>query len=288
MSHLFTPGKMRDLELSNRIVIAPMCQYSAHDGVVGDWHLMHLGSLAVGGAGLLMAEATGVEAAGRISVGCPGLHTDEQQAAWSRIVRFCTDHGNVPVGIQLSHAGRKGSTAAPWNGGTPLAAGDAERWQTVAPSAVPYGDGWPEPLALDEAGLSRLIDAFAASARRADAAGFALVELHAAHGYLLHQFLSPITNQRGDQWGGSLENRMRFPLAVFDAVRAVWPDGKPLGVRISATDWIDGGWDIDQSIVFAQALEARGCDFIDVSSGGVAPAQAIKAGPGYQVFLAEA
>lgn len=287
-SHLFTPGALRGLEMSNRVVIAPMCQYSAHDGVVGDWHLMHLGGLAKAGAGLLIAEATGVTAEGRITYGCPGLYTDEQQDAWARIVAFAKDYGNVPMGIQLGHAGRKGSTEAPWNGGVPVPADDPHGWKTVAPTRTPYADGWPESEALDEAGLERIVQAFADSAKRADAAGFELVELHGAHGYLLHQFLSPVVNTRDDAYGGSLENRMRFPLAVFDAVRAVWPDDKPLGVRISATDWIDGGWDVDQSIAFARALEQRGCDFIHVSSGGAAPAQKISAGPGYQVALASA
>lgn len=287
-SHLFTPGRMRGLDLANRIVIAPMCQYSAHDGVVGDWHLMHLGGLAKSGAGLLIAEATGVTPEGRITYGCPGLYTDEQQHAWARIVDFCKDYGNVPVGIQLGHAGRKGSTETPWNGGKPVAPDAPNGWRNVAPVSDGYADGWPESQALDEEGMARIAAAFANAARRADDAGFELVEIHAAHGYLLHQFLSPVVNTRTDAYGGTLENRMRFPLAVFDAVRAAWPEGKPLGVRISGTDWIDGGWDVQQSIAFSKELAARGCDYIHVSSGGAAPAQKIQAGPGYQVGLADA
>ncbi len=286
-SQLFTPIALRSLELANRIVVAPMCQYSAQEGTVGDWHLMHLGQFAVSGAGLVFVEATGVEAAGRITPGCVGLYSDENEAALQRVVRFFRAYGNARIGIQLAHAGRKASTALPWQGGKPLPQ-DSGGWQTYGPSALPYGPDWHQPQALDETGLQRVKAAFVAAAERALRADFDTVEVHSAHGYLLHQFLSPISNRREDAYGGSLENRMRFPLEVFEAVRALWPEDRPLGVRFSASDWIEGGWDLDSSIVYAQALGERGCDYIDVSSGGLAPAQKIVSGPGYQTrFAAE-
>lgn len=286
-SRLFSPLKLRELELANRVVVSPMCQYSARDGCANDWHLMHLGQFAVSGSGLLFTEATAVSAEGRISPGCLGLYSEASEAALARVVKFAKAYGNVPVGLQLAHAGRKGSTLPPWEGGAP-----AERkrggWTTLAPSALPYADGWPVPRALSPDGLAEIIGQWQYAAHRAQAIGADALEIHAAHGYLLHQFLSPISNQRKDGYGGSLENRMRFPLEVFDAVRRAWPREKPLGVRISATDWVDGGWDIGDTIAFAKALDGRGCDFIDVSSGGTSPAQEIAPGPGYQVEFAAA
>lgn len=284
-SVLFSPMALRGLELANRIVVAPMCQYSAQDGTVGDWHIMHLGQFAVGGSGLLLVEAAGVEPEGRITPGCVGIYSDENEAALKRVIGFCHAYGNVPVGIHLAHAGRKASTDVPWNGGKPLdAAGGA--WQTVAPSAEPFGPGWHTPQEMTEEILGRVKAAFVRAAERAVRIGFKAIELHGAHGYLLHQFLSPISNERTDAYGGTLEGRMRYPLDVFDAVRAVVPDDIPVGIRISATDWVDGGWDLEQSIAFATEIKKRGCDFIDVSSGGNSPAQNISVGPGYQTGFA--
>jgi 2,4-dienoyl-CoA reductase-like NADH-dependent reductase (Old Yellow Enzyme family) len=286
-THLFSPITIRTLELANRIVVAPMCQYSAIEGSLTDWHLMHLGQYAVSGAGLVFVEATGVEAEGRITPGCPGLYSDENEQAMSRVIRFFRDYGSAKIGIQLAHAGRKASSDVPWNGGASLKPGDGA-WQTVAPSAVPYGPGWHVPEAMNDETLQRVHDGFVQAARRALRLDFDLVELHSAHGYLLHSFLSPLSNHRDDAYGGSLENRMRYPLEVFDAVRAEWPDDKPLGVRFSASDWVEGGWDLESSITYSQALKARGCDFVDVSSGGNSPEQKIVAGPGYQTrFAAE-
>jgi NADPH2 dehydrogenase len=286
-SKLFEAVALRGLDLANRIVVSPMCQYTARDGTAGDWHLMHLGQFAVSGAGLVFVEATGVEAEGRITPGCVGLYSDENEAGLARVVRFCRTYGNAKLGLQLAHAGRKASCEVPWRGGRPLAADDGG-WRTVAPSALPYAPGGPEPAALDDAGLARVKGAFVHAAERALRLDFDLIEIHAAHGYLLHQFLSPLSNRREDGYGGSLENRMRFPLEVFEAVRRSWPEDRPLGIRISASDWIEGGWDLDGSIALARALKARGCDFIDVSSGGLDPAQAVEAGPGYQTgFAAE-
>ena len=284
---LFTPISLRSLELANRIVVAPMCQYSANDGTMTDWHLMHLGQFAVSGAGLVFVEATGVEPEGRITPGCTGLWSDENEAAMARVVRFFRDYGSAKIGLQLAHAGRKASVDLPWAGGAPLTA-EQGAWQTVGPSAVPYGPGWHTPEAMTGQTMQRVRDAFVQATRRAVRLGFDVLEVHSAHGYLLHQFLSPISNRRGDDYGGSLENRMRFALEVFDAVRAEWPDEKPLGVRFSATDWVEGGWDLDQAIAYTEALKARGCDFVDVSSGGNSPEQKIAVGLGYQVgFAAE-
>jgi 2,4-dienoyl-CoA reductase-like NADH-dependent reductase (Old Yellow Enzyme family) len=284
-SALFSPIRLRGLTLKNRVVVAPMCQYSATDGSASDWHVMHMGQFAVSGSGAFICEATGVNPEGRISDRCLGLYSDDNENALARVVAFCKAWGNTPVGIQLAHAGRKGSTTAAGSGlpPGPLPQGG---WPTVAPSALPFAPGWPAPRALDAAGLARTRDAFVAAAVRAQRIGFDLIELHAAHGYLLHQFLSPLSNRRTDAYGGSLENRLRFPLEVFDAVRAAWPADKPLGIRVSATDWVDGGWTVEDTIVLARALEARGCDFFHVSSGGNTPDAAIPAGPGYQVSLA--
>jgi NADPH2 dehydrogenase len=264
-----------------------MCQYSAHDGSMTDWHLMHLGQFAVGGAGLVIVEATGVEPEGRITPGCTGLWSDANEAAMVRVIQFFRDYGAAKIGIQLGHAGRKASVDVPWNGGAPLTAENGA-WQTVGPSAVPYGPGWHTPEAMTGQTMQRVRDAFVQATLRAARLDYDLVEIHSAHGYLLHQFLSPISNQRDDAYGGTLENRMRFPLEVFDAVRAEWPGDKPLGVRFSASDWVEGGWDLESSITYSKALEARGCDFLHVSSGGNSPDQKIDVGPGYQTrFAAE-
>jgi 2,4-dienoyl-CoA reductase-like NADH-dependent reductase (Old Yellow Enzyme family) len=277
---------LRDIRLENRVVVSPMCQYSAEEGCATDWHLMHLGQFSVSGCGLLMVEMTNVEARGRISPHCMGLFSDDNEGALARVVDFCRRHGNTRLGVQLAHAGRKASTLPPWQGRKSLLPGEGG-WETVAPSAVASGPETPPPRALDEVEIEALVDAFRQAARRAERIGFDAVELHAAHGYLLHQFLSPLSNRRDDDWGGSLEGRMRFPLAVFDAVRAEWPEEKPLGVRVSATDWVDGGWSIEDTVAFAGALKSRGCDWIDVSSGGLVAAAEIPVGPGYQVPFAE-
>ncbi|MGD9868903.1 MAG: NADH:flavin oxidoreductase/NADH oxidase [Hyphomicrobiales bacterium] len=286
-SMLFSPFKLRSVDFVNRIVVAPMCQYSATGGTVGDWHLMHLGQFAVSGAGAIIVEATGVEAAGRITPGCVGLYSDDNEEALARVLHFCRGNGPAKLGIQLAHAGRKASARVPWKGGAPLA-GEEGAWITSAPSAIPFAGNWHTPEALDDAGLKRVKTAFVQAAGRAKRLGFDLVEMHAAHGYLLHQFLSPISNRREDKYGGSLDNRMRFPLEVFEAVRGIWPEDRALGVRFSATDWIEGGWDLESSIAFSKALKERGCDFVDVSSGGLSPAQQIVNAPGYQTgFAAE-
>jgi len=286
MTMLFSPYSLGPLELSNRITIAPMCQYSAVDGLATDWHMIHLGSLALSGAALITLEATAVVPEGRISPSDLGLWSDAHADALAPILAAMRRHAPIKIGIQLSHAGRKASTSVPWEGGTQIAPDAANGWQTEGPSAVPHTEGDAAPLALDAAGLERVRDGFVAAARRAHALGFDAIELHGAHGYLLHQFLSPLANHRTDQYGGSLENRMRFPLEVFAAVHAAVPS-MTVGMRISATDWVDGGWDLEQSVRFAQELERIGCDFIHVSSGGVSPAQKIPVEPGYQIGFAE-
>ncbi len=282
---LFTPFALAGLELENRIIIAPMCQYSAQEGSATHWHLIHLGQLALSGAALLIIEATAVEAEGRITPGDLGLYSDANEAALAQTIAAVREYSPMPLAIQLAHAGRKASSWRPWEGGQqiPMAEGG---WLTSAPSGLPMYPQEEAPLALDAAGLVRVREAFVASARRAMRIGFDAVELHAAHGYLLHEFLSPLSNHREDAYGGNLENRLRFPLEVFDAVRAVVPPGKPVGVRVSATDWALGGWDIEQTVAFAHALKARGGDFIHVSSGGLTPAQSIPLGPNYQVPFA--
>ncbi|VXA95944.1 NADPH dehydrogenase [Burkholderia sp. 8Y] len=285
---LFTPARLRNLELENRIVIAPMCQYSAEDGCMNEWHLIHLGQLALSGAALLTIEATAVLPEGRITWADVGLWNDETEAAIERTLKGIRRWSAMPIAIQLSHAGRKASTEVPWEGGAQIPPDHAHGWQTEAPSSVPADESETPPVALDRAGLERIRDAFVASAKRAARLGIDLIQIHAAHGYLLHQFLSPLSNKRDDEYGGSLENRMRFPLEIFDAVRAAFPEDRPVTVRVSGTDWIDGGWDIEQTIAFARALEARGCDAIHVSSGGLHPAQQIPVGPSYQVPLARA
>jgi 2,4-dienoyl-CoA reductase-like NADH-dependent reductase (Old Yellow Enzyme family) len=284
-SPLFSPLALRGLALQNRVIVSPMCQYSAEDGSASDWHMQHLGSLAISGAGLLFTEATAVEAAGRITLGCLGLYSDANEAALARVVAACRRFGNTPLGIQLAHAGRKASAHLPWEGGGALGAAEGA-WPTVGASALAFDQGWHVPTALDEGAMSRIIAAFVAAVGRAARLGFDAIELHSAHGYLLHQFLSPIANRRDDRYGGSLENRMRFPLAVFAAARAAWPAAKPMGVRVSATDWIPGGLTLDETVVYARALKGLGCDFIGASSGGAGPHQRVPIGPGYQVPLA--
>ncbi len=288
MSLLFQPLQLGALRLANRIVVAPMCQYSADGGSATDWHLMHLGQLALSGAGLLILEATAVSDVGRISPTDLGLYSDENEAALARVLAAVRRHSPIPVAIQLSHAGRKGSSRAPWDGGAQIRPDEAGGWRTEAPSPVPHGEGELPPEALDAQGLVRVREAFVASARRAARLGLQGIELHAAHGYLLHQFLSPLANRRSDAYGGSRENRMRFPLEVFEAVRAAFPADRPVWVRVSATDWVEGGWDLRDTIAFAQQLQARGCAAIHVSTGGVSPAQRITLGPGYQVPFAQA
>lgn len=284
MAKLFTPIQLRELEIRNRIFVSPMCQYSAKDGVPNNWHLVHLGGRAVGGVGLVIVEATGVNAVGRISPGDLGLWNDEQLEAFRPITEFVKGQG-AAIGVQLAHAGRKASTAAPWlgDGPIPFAKGG---WEPVGPSAEPFTEKHNVPHALTVPEISELVKDFEAAARRSQRAGFQVIELHMAHGYLLHEFLSPLTNHRSDPFGGSLENRMRFPLQVAEAVRKVWPQNLPLFVRISASDWVEGGWDLEQSVEFAKRLKELGVDFIDCSSGGVVPNAKIAAGPGYQVPFA--
>ncbi|HEX3862011.1 MAG TPA: NADH:flavin oxidoreductase/NADH oxidase [Stellaceae bacterium] len=285
-SHLFTPITLGGVTLDNRIAVSPMCQYSAVDGSANDWHQQHLGSLALSGAGLLILEATAVEAIGRITPACLGLYSDTNEAALERIVATCRRWGSAKLGIQLAHAGRKASSEVPWLGGKPLAVAEGA-WPRAGASPVPFGD-WPAPEELDEAGLARIRDAFVVAARRADRLGFDLVELHGAHGYLLHSFLSPVANRRTDPYGGSVDNRMRFPLEVAAAVRAVWPRDKALGVRITGSDWIDGALTAADATAFARELERVGFDYVCVSSGGISPDARIEVGPGYQVPFAEA
>ena len=286
MSALFAPIELRGLSLANRIMVSPMCQYSAEDGSATDWHFTHINNLSLSGAAMFCIEATHVEAIGRITPGCLGLYSDANEAALKPILASVRRHSKAAVAMQLAHAGRKASSARPWEGGQ-LIPRDKGGWQTVAPSAVPQKDGETAPAALDDAGLARIRDAFVASARRAERLGIDAIELHGAHGYLMHEFLSPISNKRTDKYGGSLENRMRYPLEIFDAVRAAFPDHKPVGIRVSATDWVEGGWDLPQTIEFAKELKKHRVDWIDVSSGGVSPLQKIPLGPGYQVPLAQ-
>ena len=285
---LFTPLKVGSLELANRIVIAPMCQYSAEEGAMTDWHVIHLGHLALSGAGLLTIEATAVLPAGRITYGDVGLYSDGCEAAMRRVLDAVRRWSDMPVAIQLAHAGRKASTEVPWKGGAQIAPDAAGGWQTVAPSAAPFQEGQNPPTALDRDGLTRVRIAFAEAAVRAARLGIDAVQIHGAHGYLLHQFLSPLSNRRDDDYGGTLQNRMRFPLEVFDAVRAAFPADRPVTMRVSGTDWAEGGWTIEQTVAFAQALQARGCSAVHVSGGGLTPAQQIPLGPGYQVPLARA
>jgi NADPH2 dehydrogenase len=287
MSALFSPVTLRGLNLANRIMVAPMCQYSSIDGEANDWHFTHINNLALSGAGMFCIEATAVEAIGRITPGCLGLWNDATEAALKPILASVRKHSKAAVAMQLAHAGRKGSSHTPWDGGQQIAVAQGG-WQAEGPSAVPHKEGEAPPLALDAAGLKRIRDAFVATAQRAERLGIDALEVHCAHGYLLHQFLSPISNRRTNRYGGSLENRLRYPLEVFDAVRAAFPQQKPVGIKVSSTDWVDGGWDIAQTIELAKQLKKRGVDWIDASSGGVSPLQKIPLGPGYQVQFAEA
>jgi 2,4-dienoyl-CoA reductase-like NADH-dependent reductase (Old Yellow Enzyme family) len=283
MPALFQPFKIGELALDNRIVVAPMCQYSAVGGSATDWHTIHLGQLALSGAGLLVIEATAVTADGRITPTDLGLYSDANEAALARVLAAVRANSPIPVAMQLAHAGRKASSRAPWDGGQQIPSRDAEGWTAVAPSALPHAPGEEPPQALDAAGLARVRDAFGAAAARAARLGLDGLEIHMAHGYLLHEFLSPLANRRSDDYGGSLENRMRFPLEVFGAVRAAFPADRPVWVRISATDWVDGGWDVDSSLALARALKDAGCAAIHVSTGGVSPQQKIPLAAGYQV-----
>jgi 2,4-dienoyl-CoA reductase-like NADH-dependent reductase (Old Yellow Enzyme family) len=285
-SALFSPITMRGLTLPNRIVVSPMCQYNSNDGSANDWHLMHLGSFSLGAAGLVMTEMTNVNAVGRITHKCAGMWSDANEAALKRVHDFCRTYGVAKLGVQLAHAGRKGSTQPPAAGGKPLSP-EENAWQTEAPSALPYDQGWSIPHALTKDDIRRLVGEFAASARRVDRIGYDLIELHGGHGYLLHQFMSPLSNRRTDEYGGSTANRIRFPLEVFAAVRAAFPAEKPIGIRVSATDWVDGGWTPEEAVILARELKAAGCDYMDVSSGGLDPRQKIPLAPGYQVQFGE-
>lgn len=281
---LYEPLTLRGVTMRNRIGVSPMCEYSSVDGFATDWHVVHLGSRAVGGAGLVLTEATAVTADGRISPHDLGIYRDEHVEVLARITRFVSAQGAVP-GMQLSHAGRKASVDAPWRGGAALSPADGG-WRPVwAPSAVPFGDRSPVPVALDRAGIDAVVAAFRDAATRALAAGFQMIELHAAHGYLLHEFLSPLTNHRTDEYGGSFENRVRLLVRVTQSVREVWPDRLPLLVRLSGTDWVEGGWDVEQSVALTRLLVPLGVDLVDCSSGGIVPGVKIPAGPGYQVHL---
>lgn len=281
MSTLFSPFTLRSITFRNRVFVSPMCQYSSQDGLANTWHLVHLGSRAVGGAGLVMVEATAVSPEGRISPNDNGIWADTHVEALLPITQFIAEQGAV-AGMQLAHAGRKGSCAVPWQGGKPLA-NDSGGWQTVAPSALPFDEGEPMPHALSKEDIKEIDTQFRLAARRALAAGFKVIEIHMAHGYLLHEFLSPISNIREDEYGGSLENRLRFPLQIATSVREEWPDDLPLFVRVSATDWVEHGWDIEQSIALINQLKAIGVDFIDCSSGFVIPYERVPFGPGFQV-----
>jgi 2,4-dienoyl-CoA reductase-like NADH-dependent reductase (Old Yellow Enzyme family) len=287
-SKLFTPLQVGPLKLANRVIIAPMCQYSADDGRLTDWHVIHLGHLALSGAGLLTIEATAVKPEGRITYADAGLYSPACETAMQRVVEIIRRWSDIPIAVQLAHAGRKASTDLPWNGGSHLPADHVNGWRTEAPSAVAFLEKDPPPEALDLDGLARVRDAFVEAARRAVRIGIDAIQLHAAHGYLLHEFLSPLSNRRTDRYGGSLENRMRFPLEVFEAVRNAVPPDRAISVRVSGTDWAPDGWDVLQTIEFARVLEAKGCAAIHVSSGGLTPIQKIPVGPGYQVPLARA
>ena len=285
-SHLFTPMAIGKLQLSNRIVIAPMCQYSADAGSAGDWHIMHLGNLALSGAGLLVIEATATSSEGRITAQDLGLYNDANQVALERVLGAIRRYSPIPIAIQLAHAGRKASMRVPWEGGAQIPVSEPHGWQAEAPSALAYAPGQALPAALDVAGLARVRQCFVAAAGRAVRLGLQGIELHGAHGYLLHEFLSPLANRRTDEYGGSLQNRMRFPLEVFDAVRAATPAATPVWMRISATDWVAGGWDVEEAVEFAAELERHGAAAVHVSSGGLSPQQSLQAVPGYQVPLA--
>jgi 2,4-dienoyl-CoA reductase-like NADH-dependent reductase (Old Yellow Enzyme family) len=281
-SALFSPITLRGLTLNNRVVVSPMCQYASNDGSANDWHLMHLGGFSMGAAGLVMCEMTQVNPVGRISLKDAGMYSDDNERAMKRVVDFCRTFGVAKLGIQIGHAGRKGSTHPPALGGKPLTP-DEGAWETVGPSAIPYGDGWPAPRELTVGEIKQLIADHVQAVERSARIGFDVVEMHGGHGYLIHQFLSPLSNQRTDEYGGSLENRMRFPLECFAAMRAAWPADKPMGIRISAEDWVEGGFNTDQAVEFAKELKKLGVDYICVSTGGLDARQQIPLSPGYQV-----
>jgi 2,4-dienoyl-CoA reductase-like NADH-dependent reductase (Old Yellow Enzyme family) len=286
MSKLFTPIRLREVEARNRVFVSPMCQYSCVDGRPTDWHLVHLGSRAVGGAGLVMVEATAVSPEGRISPGDTGIWSDDLRDAFRPIAAFVREHGAVPA-MQIAHAGRKASTDVPWRGGRVILERDGG-WRPLAPSAVPFRDGDPEPHALSRDEIRRVVDEFAAAAARARAAGFEAVEIHMAHGYLIHEFLSPLSNRRDDEYGGAFDARVRMALETAAAVREAFPSDLPVFARVSATDWVEGGWDLAQTVELARRLGAIGVDLVDCSSGGAVPGARITTGPGYQVPFAEA
>lgn len=285
MAKLFEPFQIEKTTLRNRIVISPMCQYSAENGEANSWHLMHLGSLSHSGAALMFIEATAVEPIGRITPHCLGLWDDRTQAALAHVVNEVRKYSDIKIGLQIAHAGRKASTRSMWEGSAQISSLEGG-WQTVAPSPIPFLETETPPIALDESGMNRIRDAFAAAAKRADDIGIDIIEIHAAHGYLLHEFLSPLSNFRTDAYGGDFAGRVRFPLEVFEAVRAAVPAHKPVGIRISGTDWVEGGWDVEQSTEFVKLLKQRGCAFVDVSSGSLSPRQQIPVAPSYQVPLA--
>jgi 2,4-dienoyl-CoA reductase-like NADH-dependent reductase (Old Yellow Enzyme family) len=283
---LFSPITMRGLTLANRIAVSPMCQYNSTDGTANDWHLMHIGNFALGGFGLVMAEMTNVNMAGRITYKCATLCTDENEKALKRVVEFAHQYGISKHGLQIGHAGRKGSTTPPGAGARPLTSGE-NPWVTLAPSAVPFGPDWHMPREMTQEEMKSTLDDYVDTVRRAERIGYDLLELHAAHGYLLHQFLSPLSNLRTDEYGGNLQKRMRYPLEVFHAMRKAWPDDKPLGVRVSAVDWVDGGTTIEDTVAFAKELKALGCDYVDVSSGQLDARQKIPFAPHFNAPFAE-
>jgi 2,4-dienoyl-CoA reductase-like NADH-dependent reductase (Old Yellow Enzyme family) len=283
---LFEPIELRSLRLPNRVVVAPMTQFSADEGVAGDWHLMHLGQYAASGAALTLTESCYVASNARNARSCLSLYSDEQEAAVARIAQFFDNHSDGFFGVQLAHAGRKASAREPFKGGGYLSVEDGG-YEAFAPSAVPLAEDFPAPTPITAETIPDVIQCFVDSARRAERAGAKVIELHGAHGYLIHQFLSPLTNRRNDEYGGSSANRMRFAIDVYDAVRAVWPDELPIGIRVSATDWVEGGWSVEETVELGRRLDERGCDYIHVSSGGLSPAQKITVGPGYQVGFAE-
>jgi len=283
---LFRPLKLRGVELANRIVVAPMGQYSAEDGSATDWHLMHLGQFAVAGAGLLIAEATAVSPAARITHGCLGLYSNANEATLKRIVDFCREHSKIKLGLQLSHSGRKGSSQFPWITRSAPLGPDEGAWETLGCSGIPRAEGWPTPKAATAADIETVIADHVAAVRRADRIGIDLLEINAAHGYLFHEFLSPITNRRDDRYGGDVDGRLRFLLEAFEAMRAVWPEAKALGVRLSAEDYVEGGWSLEETVELCHRLKTLGCDFATISSGGLVLEQNVPIGEGHQVPLA--
>jgi 2,4-dienoyl-CoA reductase-like NADH-dependent reductase (Old Yellow Enzyme family) len=285
-SQLFTPFTMRGLTLANRIVIPPLCQYSSTNGVASDWHMQHLPAFAISGAGLVVFEMTDVEPIGRITPYCAGLWSDEQEEALVRVIASCRKYGQAKLGIQIAHAGRKASTSEPWKGGKFLPR-EQGGWQTIAPSAIPFGEGYDAPRAMVREDFERVLDGFVNATRRAARLGFDVCEMHSAHGYLISSFVSPLSNRREDEYGGNLENRMRFPLRVFRAMREVWPADKPLGARLSCVDWVEGGMTMDETVIYARALKEAGCDFICCSSGGIVATMPPLVRANYQVEFAE-